>query len=103
LVNLSQFNRDTTRAVDVRPSKEGLMGGSSLENDSHMVLCMDHSRFVRAGNIADTWLIVDKNRNGGVMDIPVRWDYRTLQLHPRVLTMGESDGTATKEPRGRRR
>jgi hypothetical protein len=79
------------------------MGGSALENDSHMVWLLDHSRFVRAGNIADTWLIVDKNRNGGVMDIPVRWDYRTLQLHPRVLTMGESDGTATKEPRGRRR
>jgi hypothetical protein len=34
------------------------------------------------------------------MDIPVRWDYRTLQLHPRVLTMGESDGM---EKKGRKR
>ncbi len=103
LVNLSQFNREQSRNRDERPVSQGLMGGSALENDSHMVWLLDHSRFVRAGNIADTWLIVDKNRNGGVMDIPVRWDYRTLQLHPRVLTMGESDGTATKEPRGRRR
>ena len=84
MVALSQFNRQTSANRGERPVAQGLMGGSAIENDSHQVLLFDHSRFTRTANIADTWLIVDKNRHGGVSDLPVRWDYRTLRLEPRV-------------------
>jgi KaiC/GvpD/RAD55 family RecA-like ATPase len=83
-VALSQFNRQTSAVRAERPVSQGLMGGSAVENDSHQVLLFDHSRFERKEWWADTWLIVDKNRHGSVLDIPVRWDYRTLRLEPRV-------------------
>lgn len=82
-VALSQFNRETSKARDERPQAQGLMGSSSIENDSHQVVLIDHSRHERTGNLADTWLILDKNRHGPVLDLPVQWDYRTLRLHPR--------------------
>jgi hypothetical protein len=80
------------------------MGGSAIENDSHQVLLFDHSRFERQGTIANTWLIVDKNRHGAVADIPVRWDYQTLRLQPRDLTIEESEnihGRLTRQGRMR--
>jgi hypothetical protein len=91
LVALSQFNRQTSANRAERPVAQGLMGGSAVENDSHQVLLLDHSRWERRGDEADTWLIVDKNRHGGVQDIPVRWDYRTLRLVPRVPNAEESE------------
>jgi len=99
LVALSQFNRSTSANRAERPVAQGLMGGSAIENDSHQVLLLDHSRWERRGDEADTWLIVDKNRHGGVQDIPVRWEYRTLRLVPRVPTAEESEkihGRATR-------
>jgi hypothetical protein len=92
-IALSQFNRETSRERDVRPVAQGLMGGSAIENDSHQVLLFDHSRFVRSGSFGDTWLIIDKNRHGPVADIPVRWDYRTLQLSVRTPTIEEQEAT----------
>lgn len=90
-VALSQFNRQTSANRAERPVAQGLMGGSAIENDSHQVLLFDHSRFTRTGNLADTWLIVDKNRHGGVKDLPVQWDYRTLRLSPRSLSIAEQE------------
>jgi KaiC/GvpD/RAD55 family RecA-like ATPase len=83
-IALSQFNRQTSANRAERPVAQSLMGGSAIENDSHQVLLFDHSRFERVGSSANTWLILDKNRHGGVKDIPVRWDYTTLRLEPRV-------------------
>lgn len=94
MVALSQFNRNTSANRGERPVAQGLMGGSAIENDSHQVLLFDHSRFTRTANIADTWLIVDKNRHGGVSDLPVRWDYRTLRLEPRVAAPANEGWTA---------
>jgi len=91
MVTLSQFNRQTSAARSERPISQGLMGGSAIENDSHQVLLFDHSRFTRAGNLADTWLIVDKNRMGGVCDIPVQWDFRTLRLTQRTISIREAE------------
>ena len=91
MVTLSQFNRQTSAARSERPISQGLMGGSAIENDSHQVLLFDHSRFTRAGNLADTWLIVDKNRMGGVCDIPVQWDFRTLRLTQRTVSIREAE------------
>ena len=99
MVGLSQFNRQTSAARAERPVAQGLMGGSAIENDSHQVLLFDHSRFTRTGNLGDTWLIVDKNRHGAVKDIPVQWDYRTLQLRERRMTVDEEaikEGIRTK-------
>ena len=101
LVQLSQFNRETSANRAERPIAQGLMGGSALENDSHIVALLDHSRFAREGNVADTWLLIDKNRNGSVRDLPMRWDYRTLTMLPRPLTLGESDKAASPPPRRR--
>jgi hypothetical protein len=104
MVGLSQFNRQTSAARSERPTAQGLMGGSAIENDSHQVLLFDHSRFERQGTIANTWLIVDKNRHGAVADIPVRWDYQTLRLQPRDLTIEESEnihGRLTRQGRMR--
>jgi replicative DNA helicase len=91
LIALSQFNRQTSANRAERPVAQGLMGGSAVENDSHQVLLFDHSRFVRSGMTADTWLIMDKNRHGGVADMPVRWDFRTLRLSPRAPTIEEQE------------
>jgi hypothetical protein len=91
LVGLSQFNRQTSAARSERPVSQGLMGGSAIENDSHQVLLLDHSRMVRTGLQGDSWLIMDKNRHGSLSDIPIRWDYRTLRLLPRTPTIDEQE------------
>jgi len=91
MVALSQFNRQTSANRTERPISQGLMGGSAIENDSHQVLLFDHSRFTRSGNLADTFLIVDKNRVGGVCDIPVQWDFRTLRLTQRTISIREAE------------
>ncbi len=93
MVTLSQFNRQTSANRAERPISQGLMGGSAIENDSHQVLLFDHSRFTRSGNLADTWLIIDKNRIGGVCDIPVQWDFRTLRLTQRTVSIREAEET----------
>lgn len=98
-IALSQFNRQTSALREERPVAQGLMGGSSIENDSHIVALFDHSRFIRYGNYADTWLIIDKSRHGPVADLPVRWDYRTLRLLPRVAIAGEERQPTPKSPR----
>lgn len=95
LVTLSQFNRQTSANRAERPVAQGLMGGSAVENDAHQVLLFDHSRFIRNGSTADTWLIMDKNRHGGVEDIPVRWNYQNLRLEPRVPPP-EKDGWTSR-------
>ena len=93
MVTLSQFNRQTSALRSERPVSQGLMGGSALENDSHQVLLFDHSRFTRTANLADTWLLVDKNRHGPVTDLPVQWDYRTLRLSSRIPAIAEQEET----------
>lgn len=93
MVTLSQFNRQTSALRAERPVSQGLMGGSALENDSHQVLLFDHSRFTRSGNLADTWLLVDKNRHGPVTDLPVQWDFRTLRLSSRIPGVAEQEAT----------
>jgi replicative DNA helicase len=91
MVTLSQFNRQTSANRAERPISQGLMGGSAIENDSHQVLLFDHSRFTRSGNLADTWLIIDKNRVGPVHDVPVCWDFRTLRLTQRTISIREAE------------
>lgn len=79
-IGLSQFNRQTSTNKQERPRVEGLMGGSPLENDSDQVLLLDHTSYERLGSTARTKLLLAKNRHGPQVEIPVRWDYRTLQV-----------------------
>lgn len=79
---LSQFNRSTAGNYSETPRSQGLHGGMALEANSDQVLLIDHSRFARDINrpeLSRTFLRLDKNRHGAVGDIPVLWDYRSLQ------------------------
>jgi KaiC/GvpD/RAD55 family RecA-like ATPase len=88
---LSQFNRQTSASKE-RPTKEGLMGGSALENDATQVLIIDHSRWERAAvpYLWHSYAIVDKNRHGPARDIPIEFNTRTLRIRER-LVVRESD------------
>jgi KaiC/GvpD/RAD55 family RecA-like ATPase len=81
-VALSQFNRQTSSDYTQPPTPQGLMGGSSLENDSDQVVLLDHSQMDRDpdANTATTRLLLAKNRHGGMAHIDVKWDYRSLRL-----------------------
>jgi KaiC/GvpD/RAD55 family RecA-like ATPase len=103
IVGISQFNRQTSANREERPTSQGLMGSSALENDSAQVWLLDHSRFMRAGNIGETWLLGDKNRHGQLLDLPILWDYRTMRLLPRTVTTTESEqkhGALSRRGRG---
>ncbi len=80
-VGLSQMNRQTSGDRFTSPAAQGLIGSSSLENDSDQVLLLDHSRYERGGDrTAKTFALLSKNRHGGQVEIPIEWDYRTLQV-----------------------
>lgn len=80
-IGLSQFNRQTSANRQERPRVEGLMGGSPLENDADQVLLIDHTSYERHGTAsAQAKILLAKNRHGPQVEIPVRWDYRALQV-----------------------
>lgn len=82
-VGLSQFNRQTSAARDERPTKEGMKGGGELEADSDQTVLLDHSRYTKTLNGWGSWLLVDKNRHGQTVDIPVEFQTRTLTMRQR--------------------
>ncbi len=81
-VGLSQLNRETSANWHESPTIFGLFGDSPVENDSDMVLLLDHSRYERDAvtRSAKTWLLLQKNRHGAQLEVSVQWDYRTLRL-----------------------
>jgi KaiC/GvpD/RAD55 family RecA-like ATPase len=88
-VGMSQLNRESSKANET-PRKEGLMGGSPLENDAEQVLLLDHSRVERAGSIYKrtpdimSWAVLDKNRHGPCIEIPTYLDVSTLTMRERM-------------------
>ena len=81
VVALSQFNRGTAGNYHETPRVQGLHGGMIIEACADQALLLDHSRYERAGEageIARTWAVVDKNRHGGRVELPILWDYRNL-------------------------
>ena len=78
IIICSQFNRATSSVMET-PRSSGLFGGHSIESHADLVLLLDHSRYLREGNIAKTWLCVTKNRHGPCLEIPVEWNYKTLR------------------------
>lgn len=80
-IALSQYNRATSANREDRPTPEGLMGGSPLENDADQVVLLDHTSYERQGQqSAMGKLILGKNRHGPLLDIPIAYDYRTLRI-----------------------
>ena len=90
-IGLSQFNRETSKDFKGKPTSQGLMGGSPLENDSNQVVLLDHSRSKRQECpdpvtgfkvvTKETFLLIDKNRHGQQGEIPVMWDFGTLRIN----------------------
>jgi len=77
-IGVSQFNRGTSGAKE-KPSVQGLMGGSALENDSNQVMLLDHTTYEETGETtAIIKLLAAKNRHGGRGEVPLMWDYTTL-------------------------
>jgi len=85
-LGLSQFNRTTSASQD-RPTKEGLMGGSPLENDADQIVLIDHSRRDRVIEGWRTYGLLDKNRHGAMVEIPFEFNNSTLRM--RQLEMDE--------------
>ena len=79
-VGLSQMNRQTSGDRFNSPAAQGLIGSSSLENDSDQVLLLDHSRYEREDRSARTWALLAKNRHGSQGEVPIAWDYRSLRV-----------------------
>ena len=80
IICLSQFNRGTSSNYETPPRSQGLFGGMILEASADMCLLLDHSRYRRTDNTAQTFLLCTKNRHGPTCEIPVEWDYRTLRI-----------------------
>ena len=93
-IALSQFNRETSTNRTSPPTPHGLMGGSALENDADQVVLLDHSTFKRTGMTATGMVLLAKNRHGPQVDIPVRWDYRTLRVREESGATDDSDVAA---------
>ena len=81
-VALSQYNRSTSANRSDPPIVQGLLGGSSIENDASQVLLLDHTRRKRddRNRIERSYLLLAKNRNGPQCEIPIEFDYRTLRV-----------------------
>jgi KaiC/GvpD/RAD55 family RecA-like ATPase len=82
-VGMSQLNRETSKSKE-KPSKEGLMGGSPLENDAEQVLLLDHSRIIRESFRIKSWALLDKNRHGELLEIPTSLSTNTLEIAERL-------------------
>ena len=81
VVALSQFNRTTAANREHTPRIQGLHGGMISEACADHALLLDHSRYERDpihNHIARTYAVLDKNKHGGRVEIPILWDYRTL-------------------------
>ena len=81
-LGLSQVNRQTSTGSEMR--KEGLMGGSSLENDADQVVMLSRPERKYVGY--ESHVTLDKNRHGP----GVEWD---LLLNTHDLTMLEMTET----------
>lgn len=79
-VVLSQYNRATSFNKDAPPTVQGMIGSSSLENDSDQSVLLDHTTRKRVGTRSEGKVLLAKNRHGPEVDIPVVWDYTTLRV-----------------------
>lgn len=80
---LSQLNRMATRERDRQPTMADLLGGTSLESNSELILVLDHSRYQRDPrhhHIGRTFVLLEKNQFGPKgFAIPVEVDHAKLR------------------------
>lgn len=62
-----------------KPSMHDLYGGAPLENDADLVILFDHTSYVRTERTASATMIVDKNRHGPTVTVPLHIDYESLR------------------------
>lgn len=79
VIALSQFNRGTASNYHETPRIQGLHGGMIIEACSDQAVLLDHSRYEKAdGRLARTWLVLDKNRHGDRVEVPILWNFNQL-------------------------
>lgn len=79
VITLSQFNRSTSSNYAETPRSQGLHGGMIIEACADQVVLLDHTRYTKAEKrIVRTWLILDKNRHGDRVEVPILWNYNDL-------------------------
>lgn len=78
-VSLSQFNRKQT--AQEPPSIFRLKGGSTLEQDSDVILLLDHQHYQynETANESFSYIEIGKNRHGNSGAIPILWDWDSLK------------------------
>lgn len=67
IIGLSQLNREASRDRNRVPIMQDLLGGTSLESNTQVVIMLDHSRYERdedRPHLGRTWLMLDKNQQG---------------------------------------
>lgn len=108
-VGLSQFNRDTSK-VQEEPRIQGLMGGSSLENDADQIAMLNHAKWwptVDEAGRSTGWksyLALGKNRHGpSGVEIPIVFEEKTNTVRERFPDEITDDETSTPTPQLRRR
>lgn len=78
-VALSQFSRE--QSSNEPPSIFNLKGGSSLEQDSDVIVLIDHHNWQHNDTANETfsWLHIAKNRHGPGAEVPILWDWDSLK------------------------
>lgn len=82
IVGLSQLNREASRDRTRVPIMQDLLGGTSLESNTQVVIMLDHSRYERDEqhpHLGRTFLLLDKNQQGPKgFECAVEIDHRNL-------------------------
>lgn len=102
-IALSQFKRETAENYDTSPRIQGLLGGTMIEATADQIVLLDHSRYDRDAvnrKLARSWVSLT-NRHGEHGDIPILWNYETLEI--REGLEDEESLWPTHANRGRRR
>ena len=106
-VGLSQLNRAGNGKET--PTKEAMLGSSSLENDADQVVVLDHTRKRQVLSASGKprgwigWMVLDKNRHGQTnVEIPVAFDSDSFRIRQRMDDEILSSELAEQNERGNR-
>lgn len=101
-IGLSQINRAGNSKE--KPTKEAMIGSSSLENDADQVVMLDHTRrrpFQTSSGRHGWygWMELAKNRHGrGSVEIPTAFESETFRMRQRRPDEVQADEMETSKP-----
>lgn len=87
---LHQLTNDVAKREDHRPNKGDLFGGKVIQQDMHLIMLLYRPDVYRlssedsADSPKPAHLIVDKNRHGGIGDVPLTWMPSRLEFAERA-------------------